>query len=131
MLRHEPRAELRRTERISPDPRHRGIRLVDRAYTLVVGGGGDVDLPPGLGEAVEASQGRHPAFIGEAAGRFWWMYEGRIYSAPEWLSRGVVARFAEGREGASKPRRSSAGPASWAGSPPLLALCGDLAPFLA
>lgn len=136
VFRFESEARLRCDERSRPDPRHRGIDIVERSYVLVTGRGEDVHLPPGTGEAVMVSQGERPALVAEADGRYWWMYENRLYSAAEWLSRGTVAKLANG-EGPGDDTPSLGGrvrgrTALSLGTPAgLIPLLSQLSPFFA
>ena len=132
VFRSEPEAELRREERKRPDSRHRGIEIVERSYVLATHLG-DVDLPPGTAEAVLVGQGEKPVLVAEAEGRYWWMYEDRIYSAAEWLSRGTVAALADGTVGADESWGSRLrGRVALTLSPPagIMPLMADVSPLL-
>jgi hypothetical protein len=131
MFRHEPEAQLRCEERSRPDPQHRGVSIHERSYVLDTGRGDEVALALGAGEVVLAGQGQRPVLVAEAAGRYWWMYEGRLYSAAEWLSRGTVADLAEGRPPVPG-RRARRGGAAFGLAPPagVMGILSDLAPLL-
>ncbi len=112
MFRLEPNAELRYSETTKPHPGSRGVSFVQRDYVLDTGEGPEVKLAPGFGEAIAAGQGSQPQPIGEAEDRYWWAFEGRVYSTPDRLSRSAVMRMAR-RDDAERSTR--AGRASGAG----------------
>ena len=105
MFRLEPNAELRHTETAKPHPGARGVSFVQRDYVLETGDGIELRLSPGYGEAIAAGERSQPQPIGQASDRYWWAFEGRVYSTPDRLSRAAVARLAR-RDEAERTTRS-------------------------
>lgn len=117
MFRLEPNAELRHSETSKPHPGSRGVVFVQRSYVLDTGEGPEVKLAPGYGEAIAAGQSSQPQPIGRAEDRYWWAFEGRVYSTPDRLSRASVMRLARRDEAErSTRRRPAAGGDRWPGS---------------
>lgn len=115
MFRHEPDAELRFSETTKPHPGARGVSFVQRSYVLDTGEGPEVKLAPGFGEAIAAGQGSRPQPIGHADDRYWWAFEGRLYSTPDRLSRSAVMRLARRAEAERSVRSAPAGTDPWSG----------------
>lgn len=96
MFRLEPAADFRCAQISAPDPHHRGIEIIRRAYYLVPGADETQrELSPGFGEAIASAQHDHPQPMGRANDRYWWIFRDRIYSTPDRLTRAAVMRLAE------------------------------------
>ena len=114
MFRLEPEAELRFSETTKAHPGARGVSFVQRQYVLDTGTGDELKLAPGFGEAIVAGQGSQPQPIGRSDERYWWAFEGRVYSTPDRLSRAAVMRMARRDEAERSVRtRPGPGPDSW------------------
>jgi hypothetical protein len=95
MFRLEPNADFRCREQMRPDPANRGISFLQRTYYLAPGTGGEVELSPGIGEAIAAGQTLRPQPMGRLEDRYWWIFEDRVYSTTERLSRAAVLRLSQ------------------------------------
>jgi hypothetical protein len=104
MFRLEPNAEFRCREEMRPDPSHRGISFVQRTYFLAPGTGPEVELSPGFGEAIAAGRSNRPQPMGRARDRYWWVFEDRVYSTPDRLTRAAVLRLAQREASDLSPR---------------------------
>jgi hypothetical protein len=116
MFRLEPNAELRCSEVTKSHPGARGVSFVQRHYVLDTGDGPEVKLAPGFGEAIAAGQGSQPQPIGQAEDRYWWAFEGRVYSTPDRHSRATVMRMAhrdQAERSSRAGRRRATGGESW------------------
>ena len=101
MFRLEPNAEFRCRETSRPDPGHRGMFFLERTYFLAPGMGPEIELSAAFGEAIAAGQGTSPQPMGQAHDRYWWVFEDRVYSTSDRLSRAAVLRLAR-REAADR-----------------------------
>jgi hypothetical protein len=104
MFRLEPNAEFRCRQISRPDPQNRGMTFIARAYFLAPGTAPEVELSPGFGEAIAAGQHDRPQPMGRALDRYWWIYEDRVYSTPDRLSRAAVLRLAKREASERSPR---------------------------
>jgi hypothetical protein len=104
MFRVEPNAEFRCREQVRPDRANRGISFLQRTYYLAPGAGPEVELSPGFGEAIAAGQAIRPQPMGRAHDRYWWVFEDRVYSTPDRLSRAAVLRLAQREASELSPR---------------------------
>jgi hypothetical protein len=118
MFRLEPNAELRCLETSKAHPGARGVAFVQRHYVLDTGAGAELRLAPGSGEVAASGQGTQPQPVGHAEDRYWWAFEGRVYSTPDRLSRTTVMRLArrDEAERSARGRRRPAGGDAWSDS---------------